>query len=73
MPEPIQAPVRYEARAYYTSDLEQWVAVGYEDGEVVEGTDFDKVLEEARQVWEEGEYRGVLVIAEIHTTIHVIV
>lgn len=74
MPEPIQVPVWYQARAYYTSDLAEYEVIQNEEGEAVEGTNFDEVLEEARYWFEEiGNYHGVLAVVTINESIQVIV
>lgn len=77
MPEPIQVPVRYQARAYYTSDLDEYEVIQTEEGNAVEGTNFDDVLEEARYWFDleslpPGEH-GVLAIVTINESIQVIV
>jgi len=67
---PTEFATRFEARIVHGSDLEngEWTILGDEDGPI-EGSDFDDVLERAREC----EITGMLVIAEVRTRYHVVV
>lgn len=68
---PTEFVTRFEARIVHGSDLEndEWTVLADELGTPIEGSDFDDVLERAREC----EITGVLVIAEVRTRYHVVV